>query len=390
MAKAARHVRMQKAMEEMFAGFAPDGKASGDVSAGSETSLYGIANGFVFFLNFFADFHACLVFLFGLLAHIGKIVVEDDGTFVHRKRQDEIRVHNSFIRINHKIRINPEIERAALSRSCDILFGFCAGAERARLQARALEILDGITGVFNDAAESFVRVRNVIAAVEIIVHVHFPIALQRVDAATEILEFLGQLERRDQFRNFAEKILQRAGFAVEIDEDKIFPYIHFDGNEAVFRAVKIADSFKFDHTFERAIVAISPAVIRAAEILGATFRFGDHGGGVMPADIIKSAENSVVAAGNDNGFTGEVCGEEITFVLDLIGASGNLPVSGKNRFVLQASNARIEIPRRGDGPCFFKWVVGIVEPEKRTETTFHDVSSTGEAECVRILFIAKG
>src|SRR6516162_4928132 len=80
MAKAARHVRMQKAMEEMFAGFAPDGKPSADVSAGSETSLYGITNSFVFFLNFFADFHACLVFLFGLLANIGKIVVEDDGT----------------------------------------------------------------------------------------------------------------------------------------------------------------------------------------------------------------------------------------------------------------------------------------------------------------------
>ncbi len=106
----------------MFAGFAADGETSCDVSAGTEASLDGIADGFVFILNFFADFDASLIFLFGFLADVGKIVVEDDGAFIHGERDNEIRVHNAFIGVEHEIRIDPKIEGTALTRGGDIFF----------------------------------------------------------------------------------------------------------------------------------------------------------------------------------------------------------------------------------------------------------------------------
>ena len=112
-------------MEEMFTGFAADGQSSGDIGARSEAALYGIADGFVFFLDFFADLYAGGVFLSGFGADVGKVVIEYDGAFIDGKRQNEIGIHDSFVGVDHEIRIDPEIESAALARCGDVFFGFC-------------------------------------------------------------------------------------------------------------------------------------------------------------------------------------------------------------------------------------------------------------------------
>src|SRR5205823_9016730 len=196
-----------------------------------------------------------------------------------------------------------------------------------------LESFDGIAGVFDDAAEAFVRVRHVVAAVEIVVDINFPITLQRIDVAIEEFKFPGELERRNELGNSAEKILERTGFAVEIDVDEIFPGVDGDGDEAVFGAVEIAYAVEFDHTFERAVVAVGPPVVGAAEILGAALRFVDNSGGVVAADVIKGAEQIVVAARDDDGLAGEIGGEEITFARDLINSAGDLRGVSKDGFL---------------------------------------------------------
>ncbi len=231
------------------------------------------------------------------------------------------------------------------------------------MQHGTLEILDGVAGVFDDAAEAFVGVRHVVATVEIVVDINFPIALQRIDATVEEFKFPAELKRCNEFGNFAEKMWERTGFAVEIDVDEIFPGVNGDGDEAVFGAIEVADAVEFDHTFERTVVAVGPAVIGAAEILGAALRLGDDSGGVVAAYVIKGAECAVIAARNDDGFAGEIGGEEITFARDLIQAAGDLPGVGEDGFLLETGDAGIEIPRRGNGPGFFERVVGIVEVE---------------------------
>src|SRR5882672_10897233 len=80
----------------------------------------------------------------------------------------------------------------------------------------------------------------------------------------------------------------------------------FTATRPFFRAVEIADAFKLDHAFQRAVDSVGPAVIRAAELLSAALRFGDHRGGMMPADVVKRAQLVVFAAGHDDGFTANV------------------------------------------------------------------------------------
>src|SRR5271157_386567 len=126
-------------------------------------------------------------------------------------------------------------------------------------------------------------VGNVIAAVEVIVHVNFPVAIEGVNAAIEKVELFGELQRSGERRNFAEEILQRRGLAVEIDEEEVFPGVEAHGNEAVIGAAEIADAFELHHALQGAIVAIGPTVIGTAKLFGAAFFLGDNRGGVMAA-----------------------------------------------------------------------------------------------------------
>lgn len=236
-------------MEEVFAGFAADGEAAGYVGARGEAALDGIADGHVFVLNFFADGDAFAMMLCGGGADVGKIIIEDDRAFIDTEREDEVGVHDAGVRVDHEIGIDPEIEGVALARGSDGIIERAGRIERTGLQATAFEILDGVFGVLDDAAESFVGVGNVIAAVEIIVDVHFPVAVERVDAAIEEVQFFGEFQRRDEYGNFAEKFCQRRGLAIEIDENKIFPGVDAHGNESVIGAIEIADALEFHHSF---------------------------------------------------------------------------------------------------------------------------------------------
>src|ERR1700693_360894 len=243
-------VGVEQAMEEVFAGFATDGEASGDVGARAEAALHGIADGHVFVLNFFTDGDALAIVRGGGVGYVGEVVVEDYGALVGRERDDEVGVHDAFVGVDHEIGIEPEIEGAALARGGDAGGRTGIGGERAGLQASALEIFDGVLGVFDDAAQAFVGVGNVIAAVEIVVDVDFPVAIQGVDAAIEVLELLGELQRGDEFRNGVEEFAKWGGLGIEIDEDEIFPGVDGDGDETILRAIEIADAVEFDHAFE--------------------------------------------------------------------------------------------------------------------------------------------
>src|SRR5581483_2161413 len=114
--QSSRQVGVKEAVEEMFAGFAADGKTTGDVGAGSQPALHGIANGHVLVLHDFTDFYAGGIFLPRLLADVGEVVIEDHGAFVHGEGKDEVRVHDAFVGIDHEIRVDPKVESAALAR----------------------------------------------------------------------------------------------------------------------------------------------------------------------------------------------------------------------------------------------------------------------------------
>src|SRR5260370_1317768 len=354
-------VGVEEAVEEVLAGFAANGETSGDIGAGAEAALHGIADGHIFFLNFLADRDALSMVRVGGMGNVGEVVVENHGALVDGERDDEIGIHDAFVSVDHEVGIEPEIEGAGVARGGDTGGGIGVGGKRAGLQASALEIFDGVLGVLDDAAEAFVGVGNVIAAVEIVVDVDLPVAIEGIDAAIEVLQLLRELQRGDEFRNGAEEFAKRGGLGIEIDENEIFPGVDADGDEAILRAIEIADSIELDQAFEGAVDGVGPAVIGAAKLLGGAVGFGDDGGGVMAADIVEGAKLRVVAANDDDGFAGEVGGEEITISGDLIEAAGDLPAFCKNGRELQFVNAWITIPGRGNRGGFLQRIGGGVE-----------------------------
>ena len=201
---------MEEAVEEVLAGFAADAEAARYVGAGVEAALDGVADGHVFVLDDFADGDAFAIVFFGGGADVGEVVVEDDGAFIGAEREDEVGVHHAFVGVDHEIGIDPEIEGAALAGGADFGVGVGVGRERAGLQAGAFEIFDGVFRVFDDAAEAFVGVGDVVAAVEIVVDVDLPVAIERVDAAVEVVELFGELERERRDRGRRREIFVAA------------------------------------------------------------------------------------------------------------------------------------------------------------------------------------
>src|SRR5437899_1329377 len=102
-------------MKQMLAGFAAHGESAGNVRAGSEAALHGVADGFVFVLHFFADLDARLIFSLSLFADVREVVVKYHRALVHAQGQNEIGVHHAFIGVDHEVRINPQIKFSQVS-----------------------------------------------------------------------------------------------------------------------------------------------------------------------------------------------------------------------------------------------------------------------------------
>ena len=373
----------------MLARLAADREASGHVGAGVEAALYGIANGHVFVLNFFADGDALAIVQVGGMADIGEIVVKDYGAFVDGERDDEIGIHHAIVGVDHEVGIEPEIEGATLTGGGDTGGGIGTGGERAGLQAGALEIFDCVLGVRDDAAQAFVGVGDVIAAVEIVVDVDFPVAIEGVDAAIEVLELLRELQRGDEFRDGAEEFAKRGGLGIEIDEDEIFPGVDANGDEAILRAVEIANTVELEHAFEGAVDAVGPAVIGTAKLRGAAVGFRDDGGRVMAADVVEGAELRVLAADDDDGLSGDVGGEEGAVFMNLIEAASNLPAFCEHRRELQFVYAHIAIPGRGNCRGFLERIGGVIQVQDFADALVHGLLDAGGGT-LHIAKVAKG
>ncbi len=212
------------------------------------------------------------------------------------------------------------------------------------MQTRALEILNRVFRVLDHATQSLVRVRNVVAAVQIVVHEDFPVTLQHVNPPVEILQLLGELQRRHNCRNRAKKIAHRRRPAIQVHKHKILPSVHLHGHQPVFRAIEIAHALELHHAFQRTIVSISPPVIRTPELFRAAFRLRDHGRRMVPANVVKGAQHAITATRDNDRLSREVGREKTSFVSHLIGAPRHLPGFRKHTLLLEFVDARIEVP----------------------------------------------
>ena len=196
------------------------------------------------------------------------------------------------------------------------------------MQAVVLAVFDGVVAVIEDTVEPFVQMRNVVAAVEVVVDVDFPVAVEGVLLArVEVKGF--EIEGGYAFDQIAEEIMQRFWVGREVDEDEVFPGIDDDGDKAIVFTPKVADAGKLGHAFESAVEAVVPSVIRAMQKRGASAGLRHDGGRVVATNVVESPQHVVVAADNDYRFPCDSSADELAWRFHLIRVRDELPSLAK-------------------------------------------------------------
>src|SRR6185437_8085632 len=150
-----------------------------------QPALHRFAYAHVLFLDTMANGDALLIVFLRARTSIRKIKVENHAATVDGKGQHEIRIEITFIPVQHKVGILPKIERAlALPRRRRISIRIRARRfHGARLKAETIFVLDRVIRIVKHAVQSLVEIRNVVPAIEKIIDVNFPVAVQIVAAA---------------------------------------------------------------------------------------------------------------------------------------------------------------------------------------------------------------
>ena len=196
-------------MKEMFARFAPHRQASGSVGPRGQAPLDGLADGDILVLNLITDGDAGRIVLLLLRRNVSEVKVEDDAAFIGTEGQDEVGIHYALIDIDHEIGIKPEVSGSISLASGRNLRVFLRDNHGAGLQAEALAVFDSVVSVVEDAVEALVQMRHMVAAVEIVVDVDLPVAVERVPLARVEVKF-AEAQRRDLRDKIAQEMSERS------------------------------------------------------------------------------------------------------------------------------------------------------------------------------------
>ena len=115
-------------------------------------------------------------------------------------------------------------------------------------------------------------------------------------------------------------------------------------------------------------------MIRASELTGGTVRLGDDRGRVVTADVEESAHHIVVSNHGHNGLAArKLTRHVVARRAQLVNAAGILPAAPEHRAELQLQDARVGVPRRGNGGCLRERGIRVVELEESFERRLHVV-----------------
>src|SRR5215467_3230400 len=89
----------------------------------------------------------------------------------------QIAVHHAFVPVDHQVRIDPVIERPGAPSHRARLRLRSITDHRAPLQAESLAELDLVLAIVENAVQALMQVRNVIAAIKIVVDKYLPVAV---------------------------------------------------------------------------------------------------------------------------------------------------------------------------------------------------------------------
>src|SRR5215510_3984770 len=283
-----------------------------------KATLDRLTDRYIFLLNPLAHRNACQVALPCLFRNIGEVVVKDDLTPVNTTREDEVRIQDSLVTIDHKIRIDPEITSAiTLAHSSGERFGpRCY--YRARLQAESLARFDRVLAVIQNAVESMMKERDVVSAIQVIIDKNFPVAFERVMAPLHPAEVLQMqhLQVCDQID--AEIAWERRAVPIELNKYPVLPDLSLNRQQTICGSIEIANPCEIRCSTKFSLKRVGPTMIGTAQALCLSFRFSLDGGCVVAADVEKATQNPIVTSDYQERFSGQFPGQKPSRFANLI------------------------------------------------------------------------
>ena len=252
--------------------------------------------------------------------NVWKVKIEDHFRLIYAVWKHEVRIHSAVIPVDHDVGVNPVIERSlALTYGARQPFGAFSN-HRAPLQAEVLAVFDHVPAVVEHAVESFVQMRHVIAAVEIVIHKDFPVAVKDVMAAFHPVK-VAQIKRTNLIDQLGAKKVFKGVFsmkrfgarAFQSDEHPLLPHRSLHRHETISRSIKVADTSEIRSAFQLAFQRISPTMIGTTELVCVSFGFSHDGGRMMATDVKKAAQSIVVSPNGDNRFAGDLGGNVLSW-----------------------------------------------------------------------------
>src|SRR5262245_23356596 len=133
--------------------------------------------------------------------------------------------------------------------------------------------------VVENAVEPLMEMRDVVAAVQIIIYKNFPVAVERISPALHPAEGAKSQfpHSTDQIR--AEKVLERRSPPIELHKHPVLPDRRLDRRQTILRTIEVADAGEIRRPAKGAFERVGPAVIRTTKIAGLSFGRSHDGGG---------------------------------------------------------------------------------------------------------------
>src|SRR6202795_1531519 len=354
-----RHEFAVHLVEGVDAFFVLHAVAAAVIAAGVQILLHDFADADLFGLNLVAEGHS-FAGSFAPQISLGQIPFKNRQRALGLQGQDDVERDVIGIAVEHPVGKDPEIIGGQVIAGLLVpARGGVSGlgaADRAPL-ADILGIrLDGVGVVVDFAIERRVDARQVVS-LEIVVDIGLPVAVHAVGAALGKLH-AAERELLGMGRQLAQRLAQRAGLGIEIDENEVEPFLDANRDAAEVFRIKIFDAVEFGRDEQSAVEGVGPTVVAAAEKF-AVSAAGGGGAGAMAADVMEASKNAVVAASDEERLSDEVKGKVVARARGLAHVADDLPGGGEQPGLFVLKSGRAEIKRCGQGGSASDVAIGV-------------------------------
>src|SRR6266403_527316 len=181
-------IRRQQLMKQVLSRFPPHREPPGSISPRLQPPLHRLANPQILILYLVPHRHALLVVSAPSFAYVAEVVIKDDPAMIHIDRNHQIRIQISLVVIEHEIGMQPEIPGPVTLPRRARGGMLVRTNHRTRLQAISVLILDRVLLVIQNRIKSFMQMRYVISAIQIVIHKYFPVTIDVVSLAGIVMQ----------------------------------------------------------------------------------------------------------------------------------------------------------------------------------------------------------